>query len=422
MSSPQVLTQEQEGISPFKDLNLEPGGDSPSQGAGGPTVPGRIGAQVSESSPVPCGGELLFGTSVLDKDPRPAENPVDYLYPVDYLEHEATSPTTLGVPGVQLFGRMCGSAAIFGEDEDGERIAKRVFCGREWCKYCREQSHQRRIARVLDRLMQISTMGYDVITFPLERREEMRDPKVLSAIGKKVRKLYRRLGYRKIYTRWHFFGDRSTRFHPHLNVLYDAKWLERPELAALKDAIRRALLPRPRARAIGKDLVINHQADSDPKQMMHWIKYVTKASFLERDWDEPLAEALYGFHNGCFAGHWDDPPVWRLTGTDKKYNPLLKVAQGLHPVSGKPITWCRKPVPWVLALMENPVDIGGGWYLLPPIRPPPGLPGEITQKLFWMEQVHRAEVQLSEQRARGERERASAEQQGWWYDVLKKGD
>ncbi|GAH77164.1 unnamed protein product, partial [marine sediment metagenome] len=150
-----------------------------------------------------------------------------------------------------------------------------------------------------------------------------------------------------------------------------------------------------------------------------WIKYVTKASFRESEWDELLAVSLYGFHNAGWAGHWEDPPAWRLTGSDKKYNPLVKVAQGLHPETGKPITWSRKPVPWVLALMEDPVDIGGGWYLLPPIRPPPGLPPEITQKLFWMDQVHRAEVQLAEQRARDERERASSEQQGWWYDVLK---
>lgn len=213
-------------------------------------------------------------------------------------------------------------------------------------------------------------------------------------------------------------GKKSTKFHPHLNVLYDARWLEKPELEIFKDQIRRALLPRPLARAIRKDLVINHQADSNPKQMMHWIKYVTKASFRERGWDDPLAEALYGFHNGCFAGHWDDPPRWRLTGSDKKYNPLVKVEKMLHPVSGKPITWAKKLMPWVLVLMEDPADIGGGYYLLPEIRPPPGLPGKITQKLLWMERIHRVEVQLAEQRAREKVELASAKQKGWWYDVL----
>ncbi|MBA7538959.1 hypothetical protein ES705_31237 [subsurface metagenome] len=398
--------------------NRGDGGDSPSQGVGELTVSGHIEAQVSESSPVPCGGELLFGTSVLDNDPQTEAGFVPQKPSTGYLEHEATLSSTLSLPVVQLFGRMCGSVAIFGEDEDGERIVKRLFCGREWCEYCREQSHQRRMARVLDRLMQISPMGYDDITFPLEVREQMRDPKVLAAIAKKVRRLYRRLGYRKVYTRWHFFGKYGEKYHPHLNVLYDARWLDKPELEHFKDQIRRALLPRARAKAIRKDLVINHQADNDPKQMMHWIKYVTKASFRERYWDEPLAEALYGFHNGCFAGHWDDPPAWRLTGTDKKYNPLLKIAQGLHPVSEKPITWSRKPLPWVLALMENPVDIGGGYYTLPSIRPPPGLPGEITQKLYWMEKVHQVQVQLAEQCAREKTEREADGQQGWWNDVL----
>ncbi|GAJ02792.1 unnamed protein product, partial [marine sediment metagenome] len=101
--------------------------------------------------------------------------------------------------------------------------------------------------------------------------------------------------------------------------------------------------------------------------------YVTKASFKDIEWDEPLANALYGFHNGCFAGTWDDPSKWKLTGTDKKFNALLPLTQGKHPVSGKPIVWNKRPIPWLLVSMETYFDIGGGYYLLPPIREPPGL-------------------------------------------------
>ncbi|GAJ18887.1 unnamed protein product, partial [marine sediment metagenome] len=125
------------------------------------------------------------------------------------------------------------------------------------------------------------------------------------------------------------------------------------------------------AKTIGKDLEISYSYARSPKRMMHWIKYVTKASFRDIEWDEPLANALYGFHNGCFAGFWDDPPKWKLTGTDKKFNALLAIRKGLHPVSGKPIVWNKEPIPWALVKQQNPVDIGGGYYLLPPIREPP---------------------------------------------------
>ncbi|GAI60583.1 unnamed protein product, partial [marine sediment metagenome] len=199
----------------------------------------------------------------------------------------------------------------------------------------------------------------------------MRDPKLLTILAKKLRKLLRKLGYRKVYTRWHYFGEKSHRYHPHLNVLLDGGWLSPEELARLKDLIRRKLLKRSIAKAIGKDLVIYYDYTQESKRKMHWVKYVTKASFTDRAWDEVLAGALYGFHNGCFAGTWDDPPKWKLTGTDKKFNALLKVKEGIHPVSGKPIVWNKRPIPWVLAQTLNLVHLGAWYYFYTAPRAPP---------------------------------------------------
>ena len=285
--------------------------------------------------------------------------------PKGYLEHEATLSSVLPTQAQLPTGRLCGSLSLVGADEDGNRIAKRLVCGREWCERCRDTSHNRRIARVLPHLMQILPMSYIIITFPLEVRPMMKDPHVLALIAKKTRRLLRRRGYRKVYTRWHFYGQNSERFHPHLNVLCDGEWLPPESLDALKTAIRRRLLKRSIADAIGKDLDINYAYCRTPKRIMHRIKYVTKATFLDYSWDDKLASWLYRFHNGCFSGTWNDPPRWRLTGKDKKYNALVSVATGNHPVSGKPITWHSKPIPWVFVNIQNAVDIGGGYYLLP---------------------------------------------------------
>ena len=329
------------------------------------------GATGCESSPVPWGAEPLNIWKTILKNPDTGEITIDQNLVQYYLEHEATSPSTLKPHAQKPYGRMCGSLCLIGQDENENRIAKRLVCGREWCGDCRDIAHRRRIARVLPRLMQICPMSYIVITFPLEVRLMMRDPQVLALIAKKVRRLLRKLGYRKIYTRWHFFGEHGEKYHPHLNVLCDGEWLTPEQLAELKDLIRRKLLPRSIAKTIGKDLDIRYAYRRTNKKMMHTIKYVTKASFRDIEWDEPLASALYGFHNGCFAGTWDDSPKWKLTGTDKKFNALLPLAEGKHPVSGKPIVWNRRPIPWLLVSMETYFDIGGGYYLLPLIRPPP---------------------------------------------------
>ncbi|MBA7626268.1 hypothetical protein ES703_33713 [subsurface metagenome] len=221
-------------------------------------------------------------------------------------------------------------------------------------------------------------MAYLVVTFPLEVRVIMNDPKLLTILAKKLRQLLRKQGYRKVYTRWHFFGEHGEKYHPHLNVLCDGGWLSPEELARLKDLIRRKLLKRSIARRIKKDLVIHYDFTQDAKRKMHWVKYVTKASFTDRGWDEQLASRLKGFHNGCFAGTWNDPPKWRLTGTDKKFNTLLKVKQGIHPISGKPIVWDKPLVPWALVQTEKLIHLGAWCYCYTATRAPPLPPLDIS--------------------------------------------
>ncbi|MBA7578281.1 hypothetical protein ES708_20143 [subsurface metagenome] len=374
--------------------------------------------------------------------------------------------------------------AIMGVTATGRRIAKRVCCGREWCEECREQSHKRRIARVLPRLLQLDWMAYIVTTFPMEVRPLARNPKVLALLAKRLRRLLRRRGYHGVYTRWHFFGDyagliggrevnldklrirylkafnrlietfakmdgsdlvlnpdKATIFwrnpggqhssvitglvtdfaktyglhlepyysiepNPHLNTFCDGGYLSPEELADLKDAIKRALLPRSMAKLIGNDVNSHYEYTRDEARKMHWVKYVTRATFLEREWDGQLASMLYGFHNGGWAGTWDGPPKWKLTGTDKKYNALIQLAEGRHPVSGEPITWDSEPIPWVLVLTEDPVHLGGWWYDLPPARSPPRRLDGLQDELNRLRERFQARAKA---RAEGARAKAAAE-------------
>ncbi|GAI69530.1 unnamed protein product [marine sediment metagenome] len=221
-------------------------------------------------------------------------------------------------------------------------------------------------------------MGYDVITFPLEVRIIMRSPAVLAVKAKQARKVYRKWGYQKVFTRWHYFGKNGEKYHPHLNVLYDGGYLSEEQLAKKKDLIRRRLLPRSIAKRIKKDLVIHSDYTQETKLKMRWISYVMKATFTDKSWDYELASRLKGFRNGCFAGFWNDAPKWRLTGTDKKYNLLLKVKAGIHPISGKPILWDKALAPWALVQSVNLIDLGSGCYCYNAPRAPPIPPLDLT--------------------------------------------
>ncbi|MBA7544593.1 hypothetical protein ES705_36954 [subsurface metagenome] len=105
--------------------------------------------------------------------------------------------------------------------------------------------------------------------------------------------------------------------------------------------------------------------------MMHTLRYCTKATFTDIEWDEALASNLSGERYSGWWGRWDALPKWQLDESDKKTAALSMLEQGLHPVSGKPIRWNKQPIPFVLVLMEDPVSLGNGYYTLPPIRPPP---------------------------------------------------
>ncbi|GAI96394.1 unnamed protein product, partial [marine sediment metagenome] len=67
-------------------------------------------------------------------------------------------------------------------------------------------------------------------------------------------------------------------------------------------------------------------------------------------------------------------PKWQLSESARKLQTLVSLEQGLHPISGKPIVWNKQLAPFVLVLMENPLSLGNGYYILPPIREPPAAP------------------------------------------------
>ena len=288
-----------------------------------------------------------------------------------YLDPEAKTPSDTAKPYLKPCKKICGSMAIIGQTEDGERIAKRIPCKREWCEHCREISHNIRIARWLPKAQEMLPMACWTVTFPKPIRPLLRSKKALASQGIVLRRALRKLGYKRGLTRWHFFGDQSNEYHPHLNALVEGDYLPPDELERQKDYIRDRLFPYSMAKQLGVDLVIHYNYTRNPKRAWHWLKYVTRATFLDETWDEFLASTLFNFRNSSWWGVWGGAPKWQLPREAEKLKPLTSLGEGKHPISGKPITWNKDLVPWVLVLIDDPIPLGGWHYLLPPIREPP---------------------------------------------------
>jgi hypothetical protein len=175
----------------------------------------------------------------------------------------------------------------------------------------------------------------------------------------------KRLGFKRGEARWHWFGDKSPRFRPHLNFLVDAGKLTRAELAALKRMVSKVTgVPVRR-------LVVHYQWTEDRGKMLHWAYYVTRATFKEAALDQDMAKLVLGFKNGIPWGDWKTEDVWQAEDVTEwqgdevqSLETVEKLERGECPKCGGEITWggvvrvgrCRDGIVW-----EN---LGGGYYRL----------------------------------------------------------
>ncbi|MDD4987223.1 MAG: hypothetical protein PHQ43_15910, partial [Dehalococcoidales bacterium] len=205
---------------------------------------------------------------------------------------------------------------IPGTCSNGHRIAKVIACGKEWCPVCGEKgsiAHNRRFVRWLPKITQFKQMRYVVLTIPESLRSQYRTKAALTKVGRQAQDLLKSLGYTRGLRRWHWFGDRSHKWHPHLNILVEGGYMPAPVLAALKAGW---------AYILGADVVdVRVQYKKRPGDMTGCLHYVTRATFRDYEWDIDMAKELKGFRNMV---------VWGQVAIDK--------------VTEEPISWAG--IPW----------------------------------------------------------------------------
>jgi len=141
-------------------------------------------------------------------------------------------------------------------------------------------------------------MGCFVFTIPDELRSKFRTKKALARLAHQVQELMKSYGYSRGLRRWHFFGEKSTRWHPHLNVLVDGGYLAPGKLDLIKAAY---------AGILGCQVIdVNYRYRRSPGEKVHSLKYVTRATFRDYTWDPRMALELRGFRNQLWwgSGKW----------------------------------------------------------------------------------------------------------------------
>lgn len=300
----------------------------------------------------------------------------------DYLEQSDNVSSWLGVtcdkPGKGWF--------IQGEDVNGHRFKKDLVCGKEWCDVCGEDgsiAHSRRWTRWLYKVLQFTTMGYFVFTIPEDIRDRYRTKKSLNWLGKQIQELLKSYGYRRGLRRWHWFGDKSSKWHPHLNVLVDGAYISHDKLDRIK---------RDYAAILGVDIAdVNYHYRKTPGRIIHTLKYVTRATFHDWGWDVVMATELHGIRNMVVwgRGEWKDwldadgvrhlnkeDMAWSLDdlectegGEDMDdLKAIEKLSKSVCPICGEPIKW-GKAISKSHDTETSIQDYGAGYYRLPDAVP-----------------------------------------------------
>ncbi|MBA7654486.1 hypothetical protein ES703_62366 [subsurface metagenome] len=338
--------------------------------------------------------------------------------------NDSVAKSFLGTPDSDYFNKLCPGYFLIGSCENGHRFSKEIYCGREWCPTCGEKwsvAHQRKFSRWLPKVQQMRQLGYCVIEWPLASRFQLRSKTALEDAGRMVKQVLsgeweierrrqrgerisrqrkediRALWFPAGLRRWHYFGDlvkelgegmksltwvdkasesspggRGDRYNPHLNVLVSYGFITRGKFRRIKRALRAALQE--------PDLIVHYGYTREPARMVHALKYVTRATFLDWMWAPDVAASIYNFHNAQVWGRWDGEPAWSLGDLEGKPeladlpDPLAieSLESGICPRCGKPLDWAGPFPIKALAGMEKQ-DLGAGYCELEQVRAPPGM-------------------------------------------------
>ena len=358
-----------------------------------------------------------------------------------YLERQAKSYINDEIADVERVlkggGRgknYCGKYAKVGRCENGHQYIKVIYCGKEWCRNCREQSHNRRIARWLPKAMVMKSFGYFIFTIPLEMRQHYQDKKNLSQLRRYLRRRLKQIyPDLKALVRWHWFGDNPYVYHPHLNMMVSSfEKLPKKELERIKEDYRKALERftgiklnkkvdvyyhyyssegfKREYEQKGKKLTDEQAQELYRKALWHKLRYITRATFVI--YNQQLAQGLKNYRNSVVWGRFPELSYEEIEKMAKQRDAHCKVSQDLillesgHcPICGGKIRWLKGLYPGSLASYGK--EIGAGYYHLPvKIRGSPVLNWKALReelgwkKLFLSEQSENIKNWLEKERGR----------------------
>ncbi|GAI67916.1 unnamed protein product [marine sediment metagenome] len=125
----------------------------------------------------------------------------------------------------------------------------------------------------------------------------------------------------------------SIKYNPHPTAVVDSGFLSPAKIGAIKRDLARALLC--------PDLIVHYSYRKTEPEMIHSLKYITRATFRDEQWDGYMAKQIHGFRNIRSWGKWAGPPVWESEGM-AFYLAIEKLERSRCPDCDSQLRWDRK--------------------------------------------------------------------------------
>ena len=195
---------------------------------------------------------------------------------------------------------VCPSARYLDGYKDDKRAYRKVIpCGRECCDVCGQEGsllHRQRFARGFSKIAGVKSLGYFVFTFPVEVRGALLEVSLLSEFQTFIGKLLTSYSWCGGWvSRWHWGGEKSKCWHPHLNVLVSGVgWLEYEVIQDIKERARVWVCENI---VLVNDVVVEYRYCSNVKQRVHRWRYVCRPTLLLTGGDMWLLNLIGKLHN-----------------------------------------------------------------------------------------------------------------------------
>jgi len=247
----------------------------------------------------------------------------------------------------------------------GKTYHKVVSCGKETCKTCGADysiTHNRRVNRAFQKVMQLETVGYLVVTTPAQLRNAFLNKRVLQDFRNFVRRKLKRDYNTRGLIRYHWCGDDCTTWKPHLNVLLEGKYWEPGKLEGFRKAVAKWFveyfkLSTPVAGNIYYQYVNplkyapGAEREKAIRKIKHWLKYVLRAT-AKRVKDVQVLDTIKGYNNTGYFGTFDKVQIERdeataiLSGCDLETGEIIKWGALVKPSIFKAEfwQWCKEIV------------------------------------------------------------------------------